>query len=304
MCTIAAALSASSVLAGPPFRRLRRTSGARASSRRSARIVTGARGTGRARSSSLASSNGRPIRVPRLLPPHRRVNPHDLPDPLALPFVSSAAAPAALESDDWAAFEEAVEAYHGAEDPDVHHDAEEDAEAEAAAAILAIEKATNLVPTLVAALESGVVDDGKSALKALNAYDQLTYATNECLRKRASHAVSVMRNTRRENPDAPESWEVAKTTPFAELPESRGDFGWSAAHPDWTLEDLRKAFEAANDAQNDVVASMRAFLGAHKDKLAESGLLESAEETLEEAVELKASQKHKKLMDKTFDETQ
>jgi hypothetical protein len=49
---------------------------------------------------------------------------------------------------------------------------------------------------------------------------------------------------------------------------------------------------------------MRAFLGAHKDKLAESGLLESAEETLEEAVELKASQKHKKLMDKTFDETQ
>ena len=116
--------------------------------------------------------------------------------------------------------------------------------------------------------------------------------------------MSVMRNTRRENPDAPESWEVAKTTPFAELPESRGDFGWSAAHPDWTLEDLRKAFEAANDTQNDVVASMRAFLGAHKDKLAESGLLESAEETLEEAVELKASQKHKKLMDKTFDETQ
>ena len=183
MCTIAAALSASSVLAGPPFRRLRRTSGARASSRRSARIVTGARGIGRARSSSLASSNGRPVRVPRLLPPHRRVNPHDLPDPLALPFVSSAAAPAALESDDWAAFEEAVEAYHGAEDPDVHHDAEEDAEAEAAAAILAIEKATNLVPTLVAALESGVVDDGKSALKALNAYDQLTYATNECLQR-------------------------------------------------------------------------------------------------------------------------
>ena len=90
MCTIAAALSASSVLAGPPFRRPRRTSGARASSRRSARIVTGARGIGRARSSSLASSNGRPVRVPRLLPPHRRVNPHDLPDPLALPFVSSA----------------------------------------------------------------------------------------------------------------------------------------------------------------------------------------------------------------------
>ena len=209
---------------------------------------------------------------------------------LSTRVVVSAATPAALESDDWTAFEEAVDAFN---DDEKGQDG-----------LLAIEKATSLVPSLVAALESGVVDDGKSALKALNAYDQLTYATNECLRKRASHAVSVMRNTRRENPDAPESWEVAKTTPFAELPESRGDSGWSAAHPDWTLEDLRKAFEAANDTQNDVVASMRAFLGAHKDKLAESGLLESAEETLEEAVELKASQKHKKLMDKTFDETQ
>jgi len=231
----------------------------------------------RARSSSLASSNGRPVRVPRLLPPHRRVNPHDLPDPLALPFVSSAAAPAALESDDWAAFEEAVEAYHGAEDPDVHHDAEEDAEAEAAAAILAIEKATSLVPSLVAALESGAVDDGKTAFKFLNAYEELLSATIECLSTRTKQSQNVMKKATKENPDDPESWE---TTPFAEFPEFAN---WSAAHPDWTLKDMKKDCKAVNDVSNNVVASMSTFLGAHKDKLAESGLLESAEDMVETA---------------------
>ena len=162
MCTIAATLSASSVLAGPSFRRLRRTSGARANSRRSARIVT-------------------------------------------------AATPAALESDDWTAFDEAVDAFNDDEDgPD---------------GLLAIEKVMSLVPSLVAALESGAVDDGKTAFKFLNAYDELISA----------------------------------------------------------LKDMGKDSEAAKDLQKNVVASMSAFLGAHKDKLAESGLLESAEETLEEA---------------------
>ena len=78
-------------------------------------------------------------------------------------------------------------------------------------------------------------------------------------RTSACASASVPRGERHEEhqegePRRPrENWEVAKTTPFAELPESRGDSGWSATHPDWTLEDLRKAFEAANDAQNDVV---------------------------------------------------
>ena len=116
-----------------------------------------------------------------------------------------------FESDDWTAFDEAVDAFNDDEDgPD---------------GLLAIEKVMSLVPSLVAALESGAVDDGKTAFKFLNAYDELISA----------------------------------------------------------LKDMGKDSEAAKDLQKNVVASMSAFLGAHKDKLAESGLLESAEETLEEA---------------------
>ena len=202
---------------------------------------------------------------------------------LSTRVVVSAATPAALESDDWTAFEEAVDAFN---DDEKGKDG-----------ILAIEKATSLVPSLVAALESGAVDDGKTAFKFLNAYEELLSATIECLSTRTKQSQNVMKKATKENPDDPESWE---TTPFAEFPEFAN---WSAAHPDWTLKDMKKDCKAVNDVSNNVVASMSTFLGAPEDKLAESGLLESAEETLEEAVELKASQKHKKLMDKTFDET-
>ena len=130
---------------------------------------------------------------------------------LSTRVVVSAATPAALESDDWTAFDEAVDAFNDDEDgPD---------------GLLAIEKVMSLVPSLVAALESGAVDDGKTAFKFLNAYDELISA----------------------------------------------------------LKDMGKDSEAAKDLQKNVVASMSAFLGAHKDKLAESGLLESAEDMVETA---------------------
>ena len=65
---------------------------------------------------------------------------------LSTRVVVSAATPAALESDDWTAFDEAVDAFNDDEDgPD---------------GLLAIEKVMSLVPSLVAALESGAVDDG------------------------------------------------------------------------------------------------------------------------------------------------
>ena len=185
---------------------------------------------------------------------------------LSTRVVVSAATPAALESDDWTAFEEAVDAFN---DDEKGKDG-----------ILAIEKATSLVPSLVAALESGAVDDGKTAFKFLNAYEELLSATIECLSTRTKQSQNVMKKATKENPDDPESWEVAKTTPFAEFPEFAN---WSAAHPDWTLEDMKKDSKAVNDVSNNVIASMSTFLGAHKDKLAESGLLESAEDMVETA---------------------
>ena len=131
--------------------------------------------------------------------------------------------------------------------------------------------------SIVAALESGAVDDGKTAFKFLNAYEELLSATIECLSTRTKQSQNVMKKATKENPDDPESWE---TTPFAEFPEFAN---WSAAHPDWTLKDMKKDCKAVNDVSNNVVASMSTFLGPHKDKLAESGLLESAEDMVETA---------------------
>ena len=87
---------------GPSFRRLRRTSGARAT-RRSARIVTGAFLLPLAHAAS-------PFVVARVVERSTHSLTHS--SFLSTRVVVSAATPAALESDDWTAFEEAVDAFN------------------------------------------------------------------------------------------------------------------------------------------------------------------------------------------------
>ena len=199
MCTIAATLSASSVLAGPSFRRPRRTSGARAT------CVDPLR-TSRVRSFSRSRHAASPFVVARVV----ERSTHSLTHSPSFRPASSSQLP--TPSDDWTAFEEAVrrvQRRRGQATAPRHREGDE--------------------PRPFPGRRARVGRCRRqAAFKFLNAYEELHLsATIECLSTRDETIMHVMKKATKENPHDDPSWE---TTPFA-APEFAN---WSAAHPDWT----------------------------------------------------------------------